>query len=178
MNIYAIPDPGGITLIDAGWSLTEAMDALERGLAQLGAGLPDVTSVLSTHFHPDHYTLAVELRRHTGCRITLGEDERPTLNSIIEGDHGAEAFHQALIRSGFPAGQLNSLDLPTTGAFTTTRAAGFGTVTGPRRVPASCRQWPPPGTPGATCASPTKMRACCSPAITCSRTSRRPSVSR
>ena len=112
VNIYAIPDPGGITLIDAGWSLTEAMDALERGLAQLGAGLPDVTSVLSTHFHPDHYTLAVELRRRTGCRITLGEDERPTLNSIIEGDHGAEAFHQALIRSGFPARQLNSLDPP------------------------------------------------------------------
>jgi len=102
VNIYAITGPGGICLIDAGWSRTEAMDALERGLATLGASLPDVTSVLSTHVHPDHYTLAVELRRRTGCHITLGEDERPALESIIEGDHGSAAFHGALVRAGFP----------------------------------------------------------------------------
>jgi glyoxylase-like metal-dependent hydrolase (beta-lactamase superfamily II) len=112
VNVYAIPDPGGVSLIDAGWSLTEAFDRLERGLAQLGAGLSDVTSVLTTHVHPDHYTLGVELRRRTGCRLRLGEDERLTLESIIEGDHGAAAFRDGLARAGFPLGQLAGLEAP------------------------------------------------------------------
>jgi glyoxylase-like metal-dependent hydrolase (beta-lactamase superfamily II) len=112
VNIYAIPDPGGVCLIDAGWSLAEAFDQLERGLAQLGAGLPDVTSVLTTHVHPDHYTLGVELRRRTGCRLRLGEDERPALESIIEGDHGRAAFYDGLVRSGFPVERLAGLEPP------------------------------------------------------------------
>jgi glyoxylase-like metal-dependent hydrolase (beta-lactamase superfamily II) len=114
VNIYAISGSDGITLIDAGWSLAEAFDALERGLAELDAGLADVTSVLCTHYHPDHYTLAAELRRRTGCHVALGEDERHTLQSIIEGDQGAASFRDTLIRSGVPAGRLAELRPPGT----------------------------------------------------------------
>ena len=64
VNIYAITGPDGIALIDAGWSLTEAFAALESGLAELGSGLADVTSVLCTHYHPDHYTLGVAAPPH------------------------------------------------------------------------------------------------------------------
>jgi glyoxylase-like metal-dependent hydrolase (beta-lactamase superfamily II) len=109
VNVYAVAGPDGIALIDAGWSLDEAFDALGRGLAELGSGLGEVTSVLSTHVHPDHYTLAVELRRRTGCHITLGEDERPALETIIEGDHGFAAFGDALARAGYPVSRLAGL---------------------------------------------------------------------
>ena len=96
----------GVALIDAGWSLAEAFDALERGLAELGARLTGVTSVLCTHVHPDHYTLAVELRRRTGCHLALGEDERLTLEGIIEGDKGAADFRATLARAGVPGDRL------------------------------------------------------------------------
>jgi glyoxylase-like metal-dependent hydrolase (beta-lactamase superfamily II) len=112
VNIYAISGPDGVSLIDAGRSVGEALNVLERGLAELGVGLPDVISVLSTHFHPDHYTLAVELRRRTGCHITLGEDERHTLETIIEGDRDGTVFRAALIRAGFPAGHLEGMRPP------------------------------------------------------------------
>ena len=107
VNIYAISGPDGIALIDAGWSLTEAFDALERGLAEIGAGLTDVNSVLCTHVHPDHYTLAVALSRRTGCHVALGEDERLTLEGIIAGDKGAANFRETLVRAGVPGEQLS-----------------------------------------------------------------------
>ena len=109
VNIYAITGPDGIALIDAGWSLTEAFDALESGLAELGSGLADVTSVLCTHYHPDHYTLGVELRRRTGCNLVLGEDERPFMETIVEGDEGEADFRTTLIRAGVPADHLAEL---------------------------------------------------------------------
>jgi glyoxylase-like metal-dependent hydrolase (beta-lactamase superfamily II) len=109
VNVYAISGPDGITLIDAGWSCADAFDVLERGLAELGSGLADVTAVLCTHVHPDHYTLGVELRRRTGCQLALGEDERESLESIIEGDAGEAGFRARLIRSGVPAARLAEL---------------------------------------------------------------------
>src|SRR5215467_10103794 len=41
VNIYALVDGDGLTLIDAGWALDAARKALVDGLAQIGAGLGD-----------------------------------------------------------------------------------------------------------------------------------------
>jgi glyoxylase-like metal-dependent hydrolase (beta-lactamase superfamily II) len=109
VNVYAITGTDGLALIDSGWSQPEAFDALERALAELGHGLADVTTVLTTHVHPDHYSLAVELRRRTGCDISLGADERYQLEILIDGDHGVAAFEAQLVRAGFPMGVLDGL---------------------------------------------------------------------
>jgi glyoxylase-like metal-dependent hydrolase (beta-lactamase superfamily II) len=95
VNVYALADGDGWTLVDSGWALAEARDVLGAALAGLGAGFADVRRFLVTHVHRDHYTQAVVLRREFGMRVALGAGERT----------GLEAMH----RPGGPSGQRERL---------------------------------------------------------------------
>ena len=85
VNVYALQTPDGLVLVDGGWAISQARDVLAAGLAQLGAGLGDITRFLVTHVHRDHYTMAVALRRETGARVALGLGEKPTLDLLQHG---------------------------------------------------------------------------------------------
>jgi glyoxylase-like metal-dependent hydrolase (beta-lactamase superfamily II) len=98
VNVYALPDGDGWTLIDSGWALAGSRDLLAAALRELGAGLGDVRRFLVTHLHRDHYTQAVALRRESGARIALGRGERPSLEHILSGDRGPLDAHTARLR--------------------------------------------------------------------------------
>lgn len=82
VNVYAIEEDGGLTLIDAGWALQEALDRLVAALALIGHDLGAIRRFLVTHVHRDHYTLATVVRRMFGTRVSLGEHERANLRSV------------------------------------------------------------------------------------------------
>jgi glyoxylase-like metal-dependent hydrolase (beta-lactamase superfamily II) len=84
VNVYAIADPGGVDLIDAGIALAPAREQLTAGLRQIGYELGDVRNFFVTHIHIDHYSLAVELRKAFRNVISLGEGERVNLIAIRE----------------------------------------------------------------------------------------------
>ena len=81
-NVYAVIGPAGVTLIDAGWAIERARTELVAALDQLGYSLDQVTDVLVTHAHRDHYTMAVVIRREVGCRVSLGAAERVNAESL------------------------------------------------------------------------------------------------
>jgi glyoxylase-like metal-dependent hydrolase (beta-lactamase superfamily II) len=89
----------------AAGAIPEARKALEDALAAIGRDLGDLTHILVTHIHRDHYTQAVELRRLLGSRVHLGADERPGLERLhrLRGD-GLAAPLDTLRRAG--AGEL------------------------------------------------------------------------
>ena len=82
VNIYVLTDAGGLTLIDGGWALDAARQALVDGLAQIGAGLGDIKRFLVTHAHRDHYTNAIAVRREFGTPVLLGAGERATIDRL------------------------------------------------------------------------------------------------
>jgi glyoxylase-like metal-dependent hydrolase (beta-lactamase superfamily II) len=82
VNVYVLEDDDGIVLVDGGWALAESRRALEDGLAALGRDLGEVSHILVTHIHRDHYTQAVEIRRLVGSRVHLGAGERPGLEML------------------------------------------------------------------------------------------------
>jgi glyoxylase-like metal-dependent hydrolase (beta-lactamase superfamily II) len=84
VNVYAITDPGGVDLIDAGIALVPAREQLAAGLRQIGYELGDVRNFFVTHIHVDHYSLAVELRRTFRSVISLGEQEHANLIATRE----------------------------------------------------------------------------------------------
>jgi glyoxylase-like metal-dependent hydrolase (beta-lactamase superfamily II) len=84
VNVYAITDPRGVDLIDAGMALVAARERLTEALRQLGYELGDVRNFFVTHIHIDHYSLAVELRREFPGLISLGEDERANMAATRE----------------------------------------------------------------------------------------------
>jgi len=94
VNVYAITDPGGVDLIDAGMALVAARERLTEGLRQLGYGLGDVRNFFVTHIHIDHYSLAIELRREFRSLISLGEDERANMIATRDLINGAGGGHK------------------------------------------------------------------------------------
>jgi glyoxylase-like metal-dependent hydrolase (beta-lactamase superfamily II) len=100
VNVYLLEnlaDDDGIVMIDGGWAIPEARKALEEALAAIGRDLGDISHILVTHIHRDHYTNAVELRRLLGSRVYLGAGERPGLQML------------GRLRSDEPAGSLETL---------------------------------------------------------------------
>jgi glyoxylase-like metal-dependent hydrolase (beta-lactamase superfamily II) len=118
VNVYAITDPGGVDLIDAGFAIVAARERLAAGLRQLGYGFGDVRNFLVTHIHIDHYSLAVELRREFRTLISLGEGERANMvatREMINGAAGHKVFGaENLRRLGADEliGLLSSLERP------------------------------------------------------------------
>jgi len=101
VNIYAITDPGGVDLIDAGMALVAARERLTGALRQLGYELGDVRNFFVTHIHIDHYSLAVELRREFRSLISLGEDERANMiatREMLNGTGGHRVFGAESLR--------------------------------------------------------------------------------
>jgi glyoxylase-like metal-dependent hydrolase (beta-lactamase superfamily II) len=74
INLYVIAgDP--LTLIDTGIGTSEALAALEAGLAAHGLSLEDVAQVVLTHKHADHMGLARDIHDRAGARVFVHEDD-------------------------------------------------------------------------------------------------------
>lgn len=97
VNVYAVADDEGLTLIDSGWAIPEARAALEKAVAALGATLGDIRRFLVTHVHRDHYAMAVAVRRDFGTTVSLGIGERPTIELLTEPGHKPLTNHWALL---------------------------------------------------------------------------------
>ena len=100
VNVYAVTDGDGVTLVDAGWALAEARELLAKALAALDVGFPDVRQFLVTHVHRDHYTQAVVLRREFGMRVSLGRGEESGLEVIHSGRSEGTENGRRLGRAG------------------------------------------------------------------------------
>jgi glyoxylase-like metal-dependent hydrolase (beta-lactamase superfamily II) len=83
VNVYVIVYGNGVVLIDGGWALDAAEQALADGLRTIGYGLAEISEFLVTHVHRDHYTQAVAIRRKFGTPVSLGAGERPGLECIL-----------------------------------------------------------------------------------------------
>jgi glyoxylase-like metal-dependent hydrolase (beta-lactamase superfamily II) len=85
VNVYAIDGgaEGGCVLIDGGWAVAEAQEALEAALDGIGYALSDIRRILVTHAHRDHYTLGVSLQRALGTRLAIGIGERENVQEAM-----------------------------------------------------------------------------------------------
>jgi glyoxylase-like metal-dependent hydrolase (beta-lactamase superfamily II) len=82
VNVYVLERDTGLVLVDAGWAIPESLAMLDNAMSDLGRSLAEITDILVTHIHRDHYTQAVELRRRVGATVHLGAGERPGLKML------------------------------------------------------------------------------------------------
>lgn len=81
VNIYLIEGEKENLLIDAGWNTPDALSILENELKTNGFELKDISQIVVTHLHPDHYGLAGKIRELSGAKIALCEIEAKMLES-------------------------------------------------------------------------------------------------
>ena len=58
VNVYIIEGTNGNLMIDTGWNTPEAFNALAQEMKTSGFAMKDITEVVVTHIHPDHFGLA------------------------------------------------------------------------------------------------------------------------
>src|SRR5258708_3394584 len=133
-NVYAFDHGDSLTLIDAGWAVAETTTALEHGLAELGHTFTDISRILVTHVHRDHYSYAVELRRQWGTHIALGIGEAGSLERIRLMAEG-RATHSAPAR-------LRPCSRATPGCRTSPRRSDSSWRPPRHRWPITCTRWP------------------------------------
>jgi glyoxylase-like metal-dependent hydrolase (beta-lactamase superfamily II) len=105
VNVYAVEDYGGWTLIDTGLATSSSRQAWETALAgPLGA--QPVRRVICTHMHPDHIGLAGWLCRKDEAPLLMSRSEYMMARMLVseqEASNEGEAFYRG---AGWGSAQL------------------------------------------------------------------------
>lgn len=81
VNIYLTRGRDGYLLVDAGWNTPESFDMFSRGLKEIGADIKDISQVICTHVHPDHYGMAGRIKQLSGATLSMHHIEKDFIAS-------------------------------------------------------------------------------------------------
>ncbi len=83
INVYLIDCHGAWALIDTGMNLKESITVLEDAFAQVGAKLEDLTVLIGTHHHIDHFGASGEIRRRSHATTYLHQFEAERASRML-----------------------------------------------------------------------------------------------
>lgn len=104
INSYVIlPERGSkqLVLIDTGIGSEDAWETLGKGLNEFGFGIEDITLLLLTHAHTDHFGQAARIREAAGCEVWGHENINMTLDRYVPSSEREEIERAFLARLGF-----------------------------------------------------------------------------
>ena len=84
-NCVVFRDGDRFDLVDPGWDDPASLAALEAGLADHGLRLEGARTVVATHWHVDHLSLAARVRERSGARVLLGRGDEADAGLPIDG---------------------------------------------------------------------------------------------
>lgn len=110
INVYLVEGDEGNLLIDTGWNTPNAFEALKQQLRDSGFGFKDITQIVVTHVHPDHYGLAGRLTQLSGAKLALHEAELSLIDSrYINMEQLLQEMEAYLRRHGTPQNDLPAI---------------------------------------------------------------------
>ena len=110
LNAYLAQGDNGWLLVDTGWNVPEAFDALEKQVGEVGIGFEDITQIVVTHFHPDHYGLAGRIKQLSGAKLALHQVEKDLIESRYIHPKGLLAEMAEWLRlNGVPEAEVPTL---------------------------------------------------------------------
>lgn len=106
-NIYLVRGDDKHLLIDVGWNSEEALQSLKKQLTEIGIDLEDISRIIATHIHADHYGLAGKLRQLCQAKISLHYLEENLISSrYINVEETLRQTEQWFHINGVPANEL------------------------------------------------------------------------
>jgi glyoxylase-like metal-dependent hydrolase (beta-lactamase superfamily II) len=76
VNVYLARGRDGFLLIDSGWNTPDAFETLSHCMREIGADIKDISQIVCTHVHPDHYGMAGRIRKLTGASLFMHHIEK------------------------------------------------------------------------------------------------------
>ncbi|MBM4246737.1 MAG: MBL fold metallo-hydrolase [Deltaproteobacteria bacterium] len=100
INVWLLDCGGPWALIDTGVARAESRDAFAGALASLGVAPSQLTHLLATHHHPDHFGASRALRAETGARVHIHPAELERIDYTLHA--GPEDMVRHSRRNGIP----------------------------------------------------------------------------
>ncbi|MBO9695256.1 MAG: MBL fold metallo-hydrolase [Sphingopyxis sp.] len=109
INLWAIEDGEGWTIVDTGVQHPAVVAAWERLLVEDLGGRP-VVRVIATHMHPDHAGLAGWLAERFHCRLWMTRTEYLTARTIAyrRGDEPVQGIEDFFRRAGWKPDEIET----------------------------------------------------------------------
>jgi glyoxylase-like metal-dependent hydrolase (beta-lactamase superfamily II) len=116
VNAYLLAEGARWTLVDCGSAIGPGWESLLRGLALAGVEPAAIGTLLLTHLHPDHASLAGTVVERLGCRLLRLNAPDSGLDALRDPALDLEARRRAGLAAGIPPAILDDMvDLPLAG---------------------------------------------------------------
>jgi glyoxylase-like metal-dependent hydrolase (beta-lactamase superfamily II) len=150
VNSYVLRADDGYLLVDCGWDTPDALEALRRGLDDIGVPLEDLRRLVVTHNHPDHYGLAGRLVQLVSCGVTMHHLDAVHIQTRYANIEALEAeMERWLLVHGIPSGEVRTFVKASEAILDRVNiVAPDVEVTGGERIAAGKREWEIVWTPG------------------------------
>ena len=126
VNAYLVRGDIGYLLVDTGWNISEAFDSLTKQLAEIDVDVEDISKIVVTHIHPDHYGLVGKLKELSHAELALHHLEQDLIQSrYVTMDDLLQQTARWLHINGVPPDELACLQTASVGM------AKFVTATSP-----------------------------------------------
>jgi len=71
INVYLIRGNDGYLLVDSGWNTDISFSILHNHLVKNKVSFEDISQILVTHTHPDHYGMAGRIKELSGATLAM-----------------------------------------------------------------------------------------------------------
>jgi glyoxylase-like metal-dependent hydrolase (beta-lactamase superfamily II) len=110
INVYLVEGTRGYLLVDSGWNTDESFIALKKGLAKLGAEVKDISQIVVTHVHPDHYGMAGRIKKLSGATIAMHHIEKDFIKPrYIDMEELLRQTDRILLENGVPQAEMERM---------------------------------------------------------------------
>jgi glyoxylase-like metal-dependent hydrolase (beta-lactamase superfamily II) len=150
VNSYVLRSDDGYILVDCGWDTPDALEALRKGLDDLGIPLESLRTLVVTHNHPDHYGLAGRLVQLANCGVLMHHLDAVHIESRYANITALQAEMERWLRiHGAPEGEVSTLAKASEAILDRVNIAKPDIeVTGGERISAGTLEWEIIWTPG------------------------------
>ncbi|MEK7354513.1 MAG: MBL fold metallo-hydrolase [Chloroflexota bacterium] len=102
-NSYLLKGDDGYLIIDPGMNHDESFAALGKELTAIGVAFEEITRILATHSHGDHYGLAGRIKKLSNATIIVHQTARDNMQFMAQHRQGrGEEMEKWLLLNGVP----------------------------------------------------------------------------
>jgi glyoxylase-like metal-dependent hydrolase (beta-lactamase superfamily II) len=116
VNIYLVRGPDGYLLIDTGWNTDASFATLHNYLVKNRLTFEDISQIVVTHVHPDHYGMAGRIKKLSGATIAMHRIEKDFIEPrYISMEELLHQIDRLLTASGVPHDEMIAMRDATVG---------------------------------------------------------------
>ena len=86
LNSYLLQGTDGWLMIDTGWNVDYAFESLKQQLKDIDLSLEQITQIVITHMHFDHYGLTRRIKAVSSATVAYHRIEKETLEAMMQSE--------------------------------------------------------------------------------------------